>query len=414
LPDPHPIQKQIIESRAKRKVIRAGRRGGKTVCAAIVAVLAFLAGHRVLYAAPTSEQIDRFWTTVTRALYEPCRRKIFIKNETDHTIELPRSEQRIKAKTAWNADTLRGDYADYLILDEFQMMNEEAWERVGAPMMLDNNGTAIFIYTPPSLRTRSNSRAKDPQHAAKMFKKALQDDTGYWGAFHFSSHQNPHISKEALRDIVNDMTAVAYRMEINAEDIDEAPGALWSRKILEDHRVIKAPDLVRIVVAIDPSISSTGNEAGIIGAGIDTRKDGYVIADKSMQGSPLAWAKEAVILFHALKADRIVAEKNQGGEMVELTIRQVDKSIPITLVQATRGKYVRAEPIAAVYEQGRIHHVGSYPLLEDELCLWLPGDNSPNRLDALVWAFTDLKMANNNLGFLEYMAEQAKQKEAEA
>jgi phage terminase large subunit-like protein len=119
-------------------------------------------------------------------------------------------------------------------------------------------------------------------------------------------------------------------------------------------------------------------------------EDGYVLADESLQGSPLTWAKAAVTAYHKFKADRIVAESNQGGEMVSQVISQVDPKVPVTLVHATRGKAVRAEPIAAMYEKGKCHHVGHFPFLEDELCLWIPGDKSPNRLDALVWAFTDL------------------------
>src|SRR5512146_2035753 len=182
LPRPHDKQRAFIDSQAKRKIIRAGRRGGKTVGMSICAVQKFLEGKRVLYAAPTAEQIGRFWTTVVRALDEPIRAKVFNKNETEHVIELPNTEQRIRAKTAWNADTLRGDYADVLIIDEWQLMNEEAWEVVGAPMLLDNNGDAVFIYTPPSLHSRSASKARHPQHAAKLYKKAAQDATGRWAA----------------------------------------------------------------------------------------------------------------------------------------------------------------------------------------------------------------------------------------
>jgi hypothetical protein len=412
LPDPHPIQKQIIESRAKRKIIRAGRRGGKTIVAAIIGVLAFLAGRRVLYAAPTSEQIDRFWTTVTRALHEAVKKHVYYKNETEHVIELRGSEQRIRAKTAWNADTLRGDYADILILDEWQLMNEDAWAKVGAPMLLDNDGDAIFIYTPPSLHSRMKNvqtKAKDPQHAMKMFKKAQEDKTGRWATFHFRSHDNPHISEAALEDIVEDMTVLDYRMEILAEDISEAPGALWTRDKIEESRLTNTPDLARVVVGVDPSATSTGDEAGIIVAG-SSGKEGYVLGDLSIQGSPLSWAQAAVAAYHTFKADRIVAEANNGGEMVELTIRQVDSGVPVKLVHASRGKQTRAEPVAAIYEQGRIHHMGRFDALEDEMCLWVPGDPSPNRMDALVWAFTELKITTAT-GMLDFLAQQAKEQE---
>jgi hypothetical protein len=201
LPRPHPQQKRFLDSTAKRRIVRAGRRGGKTIGSAIYAVQAFLAGHRVLYAAPTEDQIATFWFEVKKILREPIDAKIFKKNEVVHIIEYPNTKQRIRAKTAYNADTLRGDYADILILDEFQLMDEETWDVVGAPMLLDNNGSALFIYTPPSLRSRSVTKARDPQHAAKMFKRAQQDTSDRWGAFHFTSFDNPHISEDALEEI---------------------------------------------------------------------------------------------------------------------------------------------------------------------------------------------------------------------
>jgi hypothetical protein len=319
---------------------------------------------------------------------------VFKKNESDHTIELVGTEQRIKAKTCWNADTLRGDYADDLILDEWQLMNEEAWEVVGAPMLLDNDGDATFIYTPPSLRSRSVSKADDPQHAAKLYKKAVirQAEGDRWAAFHFTSHDNPHISATALSEITSDMTALSYRMEIDAEDVDEAPGALWKRETIEEGRVIKAPDFDKVVVGVDPSASSTGDEAGIITMG-RANKEGYVIADDSVQGSPKTWATAAVTAYHKHEADCVVAEANNGGEMVSLTIATVDPSIRVKLVHASRGKQTRAEPVASVYEHKRGHHVGSFPQLEDEMCLWTPGDPSPNRMDGLVWAATELDLA---------------------
>ena len=400
IPNPHSKQRQFIDSGAKRKVVRAGRRGGKTVGMAICAVEKFLQGKRVLYAAPTQDQIDRFWTEVVRALQEPIDTGAYKKNETRHVVELPGTEQRIRAKTAWNADTLRGDYADVLILDEFQLMDETAWSEVGAPMLLDNDGDAIFIYTPPSLRSRSASKAKDPQHAAKLWKKANEDQTGRWAAFHFSSHDNPHISAEALAEISGDMTALAVRQEIEALDIDEAPGALWKRETIESSRVVKSPDnLSRVVVGVDPSTTTGGDEAGIITAG-RLGNDYYTLADDSVQGSPETWAQAAITAFHRHKADCIVAEKNNGGEMVESVIKQAVinarakdphlGNVPVRLVWASRGKATRAEPISAIAEKGRDHHVGSFALLEDELCLWQPGDNSPNRLDAKVWAMTAL------------------------
>ena len=391
---PHEKQRAFIDSQAKRKIIRAGRRGGKTVGIAIPAVTQFLAGHRVLYAAPTEDQIGSFWYEIKRALQEPIDNGIFIKNETMHYVELPGTKQRIRAKTAYNADTLRGDYADELLLDEFQLMNEDTWAVVGAPMLLDNNGNATFIYTPPSLHNRNRTKATDPQHAAKLFKKAQEDTTGRWEVFHFTSMDNPYISREALNDITQDMSSLAYRMEILAEDVDEAPGALWTRDNIEKARVHKTPDFDRIVIGVDPSATSGGDEAGIITAA-RAKEDYYTLGDDSVQGSPQIWATAAVTAYHRVHADLIVAEKNNGGEMVEAVIKQVDPSVRIKLVWASRGKATRAEPISALSEQGRDHHLGYFPSLEDELCLWIPGDLSPNRLDAKVWAYTELMEKSN-------------------
>lgn len=378
---------------AKRKVIRAGRRGGKTTGMSIYAVEQFLAGHRVLYAAPTADQLDAFWRHVKAALREPIEAGVLRKNETEHFVELEGTEQRIRAKTAWNADTLRGDYADVLILDEWQLMDEEAWDRVGAPMLLDNDGDAVFIYTPPSLHSRSVSKARDPQHAAKLFKRAMADTSGRWATFHFRSADNPHISADALAEIVKDMTSLSYRQEILAEDVDEAPGALWTRAGIEQGRRLRAPDCELVVVGVDPTATSTGDEAGIVTAG-RLGETFHVLADDSQQGSPEQWARAAMVAYHRHEADAIIAESNNGGEMVASVIRQVDPKVPVRLVHASRGKQTRAQPVAVIYEQGRGHHVGSFPALEDEMCLWVPGDPSPNRMDALVWAGTYLMVDN--------------------
>jgi phage terminase large subunit-like protein len=132
-----------------------------------------------------------------------------------------------------------------------------------------------------------------------------------------------------------------------------------------------------------------GDEAGIVTAGLNGDHI-YVLADDSLQGSPLQWATAAVRAYHRKMADAIVAEANNGGEMVLQTIRQIDQTVNVILVHASRGKQTRAEPIAAIYEQGRGHHVGEFSALEDEMCLWVPGDASPNRMDALVWSITEL------------------------
>ena len=223
--DPHPRQLEFIESTAKRKIIRAGRRGGKTVGVAIADIESFLDGCRVLYTAPTSEQTDSYWYEVTRALRPLVETGVYKQNETERYIEKVGTQNRIKAKTAYNANTLRGDYADKITFDEWQLTAEDAWDDVGAPMLLDNNGDATFIYTPPSLKTSGISRARDPRHASKMFKMAQEDTTGRWAAFHFTSFDNPHLSQEALSEITLDMSRDSYLKEIMAED-DESQSNL--------------------------------------------------------------------------------------------------------------------------------------------------------------------------------------------
>jgi hypothetical protein len=349
----------------------------------------------VLYAAPTQEQIDRFWEEVKRALFESIDSGLLYKNETRHIIEVAGTEQRIRAKTAWDADSLRGDYADLLILDEWQLMNEEAWGRVGAPMLLDNDGDAVFIYTPPSLHSRSRTKARDTRHAAKMYKRAEEDKTGRWEAFHFTSHDNPYINMDALDEITGDMTALAYQQEIMADDLDSDPRALWDFDQIENLRVNEAPCFMeRIVVGVDPTGGAV--ETGIIVAGKGTDGHGYILADTSLMGKPGVWGSKVVSTYNEWEADRVVAENNFGGEMVEHTVRSVEGGSVVSYkdVRASRGKAVRAEPIAALYERGMIHHVGYFQEVEEEQCSWVPGEGmpSPNRLDALVWALTELML----------------------
>lgn len=185
------------------------------------------------------------------------------------------------------------------------------------------------------------------------------------------------------------------RQELNAELLDDTPGALWNRAMIETLRVAKAPEMQRIVVAIDPAVTSTNgsDETGLVVAGLGTDGHGYVLQDASGRYSPDAWARRAMQLYHAWQADRIVYETNQGGEMVEYTLRTMEQTLPLRGVHASKNKQARAEPISALYEQSRMHHVGAeFAQLEDQLCNWVPGDKSPDRLDALVWAFTELML----------------------
>jgi len=203
------------------------------------------------------------------------------------------------------------------------------------------------------------------------------------------------------------------RQEIYGEILDDVAGALWTWAMIEANRRSDSRETIlgtiaaRCVVAVDPAISSEedSDETGIVAAAsvpgdCDMLKDlsedarrvphGFVLADRSGRYSPMGWAEAAVGLYRELGADRIVAEKNQGGEMVRSTLHAVDPNVPITLVHAAKGKRTRAEPISALYEQNRVHHVEAFPELESEQTSWVPGEDSPSRMDALVWALTDL------------------------
>ncbi|WP_247119373.1 DNA-packaging protein [Kordiimonas marina] len=201
------------------------------------------------------------------------------------------------------------------------------------------------------------------------------------------------------RDIVKAYEGTRLgRQELMAEILEDVPGALWQRDRLESLRVREAPDLTRLVVAVDPPASAgeKADECGLVAAGVAANGRAYVLADDTTRGmTPHGWAARAVALYHKLKADRIVAETNQGGAMVAAIIAQIDATVPVRAVHATRSKAVRAEPVAALYEQGRVHHAGSFPALEDQMCAFtgapIPG-MSPDRVDALVWALTDLML----------------------
>lgn len=189
------------------------------------------------------------------------------------------------------------------------------------------------------------------------------------------------------------------RQELYAELLEDAEGALWNRDMLERLRVREGPQFVRVVVAIDPATTSgeESNETGMIVAGLGYDGHGYVIEDLTCRASPDGWGRRAVDAYHRYRADRIIAEVNQGGDMVEHVIRTVDPTASYRKVHATRGKLTRAEPIAALYEQGRVHHVGCFAHLEDQMCSWEPGDESPDRLDAIVWALTELMLGSGGV-----------------
>jgi len=184
------------------------------------------------------------------------------------------------------------------------------------------------------------------------------------------------------------------RQELEGEFLSDNPEALWKRSDIDNNKVKQIPELTYVVVGVDPAATSKegSDDTGIIVAG--KSKDGhfYILGDYTVHDTPPKWGIAAITAFHKHQANKIIGETNNGGEMVEHTLKIIDSNIPFKAVHASRGKVTRAEPVSALYEQGRIHHFGTFPELEDQLCEWVPGtEKSPDILDALVWAITELE-----------------------
>ena len=212
-----------------------------------------------------------------------------------------------------------------------------------------------------------------------------------------STFDNSYLSK-AVRDGLRkhyEGTRIG-RQELEGEYLATNENALWSHEMIEIHRVREHPDLARIVIAVDPAVTAHANsdETGIVVAGRDVDGEIYVLEDRTLRGSPATWGKMAVALYHRWGADRIVPEVNNGGDLVTANILGIDPRVNVTPVRASRGKVTRAEPVAAMYERGRVHHVGTFRELEDQLTSWDPTHSkSPDRLDALVWAIHSLALS---------------------
>lgn len=274
--------------------------------------------------------------------------------------------------------------------DEFAAWRklEESWDMLQFGLRLGNHPHTILTTTPkrrPLLQQLINAPGTEVRKARTSDNTAL-----------------PEERRTALYRRYGGTTL--GRQELDAEILDDVEGALWMRSLItvkDPPRRKQADDIVlnmaRIVVAVDPAATSGENadETGIVGAGIsEVDGAGFVLADESGRMTPLQWAHAAVSLYRRLRADRIVAEANNGGEMVSTVIRTIDPSIPVTLVHASRGKRTRAEPVAALYEQRRVFHAEPLPELEDQMCAYTgaPNEQSPDRMDALVWAITNLML----------------------
>lgn len=262
----------------------------------------------------------------------------------------------------------------------------KAWDQAAFGLRLGDHPHSIASTTP---RNTTEYRAIRSGGAERIvLTKASMFDNPY----------NPTRWVEAMRKKYEGTRL--GRQELAGELLEDVEGALWSRRMIEACRVNEAVELVAIVVAVDPAATSKpdADDTGIIVFGLGVDGDGYVLADRTCHLNPDGWGQRVVRAYHHYQADGVIGETNNGGEMVEFVISTADPNVPYDGVHASRGKQTRAQPVASLYGQPpkrkpRIHHVGAFPELEDQLTSWVPGDeDSPDRLDALVWGATKLML----------------------
>ena len=292
--------------------------------------------------------------------------------------------------SAEDPEGLRGPQFEAAWCDELGRWKRagRAWDMLQFALRLGTNPRQVVTTTPRANATLKRIMA-DP---ATALTRARTVDN--------AANLAPSFIAEITRVYAG--TALG-RQELDGEMISERADALWQRKWVVDLRAKATPeDMVRIVVAVDPPVTATANAdtCGIVVAGVGPDKRAYVLADRSLQGrDPSTWARAAIAAYHDFKADRIVAEVNQGGDLVVNVLRQIDANVPVKKVYATRGKFLRAEPVAALYSEARVVHVGEFPALENQMCDFGPEGlsegRSPDRVDALVWALTDLMLSTH-------------------
>ena len=297
--------------------------------------------------------------------------------------------------SAEEPDRLRGPELEAVWLDELAAyQNPEAvWDQVMF-VLRAGNPRAVITTTPRPLPILKSMIKRDD---FRVTTGSSYDNKANLAPAYFA---NVIAAKEGTR---------LGRQEIHAEILSDTPGALWTLDMIERARVTEAPTLRRIVVALDPAVTSgeSSDLTGIVAVGLGA-EDGhaYVLADVSGRYSPLEWATKAIALYWKIGADRLVAETNMGGDMIEASLRNVDPNVSYKGIPARVGKIGRAEPVAAIYEQGRAHHVGLFLELETEMCAYTPTTKkSPDRMDALVHGIAELMLGVSNLGIIDYMRE---------
>jgi predicted phage terminase large subunit-like protein len=282
-------------------------------------------------------------------------------------------------------DRLRGPQHDAAWCDEIASWRyPDAWDMLMLGLRIGRNPRVVATTTPRPVKLIRDLLVREGRDVVVTRGRTIENVANLAPAF--------------LSEIMRRYEGTRLgRQELDAEVLEDVPGALWQRDWFDRDRVTAAPDLKRVVVAIDPAMSNTdgSDETGIIIAGIGPDGHGYIVDDISGRYAPHEWAAKAVEVYRNRQADRIVAEVNAGGDMVQATLRTVDPHVSFTAVHASRGKVIRAEPVAALYEQKKVHHVGTLAALEDQLCAFTSDydrsrGGSPDRLDALVWALSDL------------------------
>ena len=310
-----------------------------------------------------------------RPLWEPSRKRLTFDNGVvaqAFSAEDPESLRGPQFSAAWCDELAKWRYA------------EESWDMLQFGLRLGEWPRQIVTTTPRPI----------------PLLKRLMSERGVVTTRATTRQNAANLAPSFLESVIAQYAGTRLgRQELDGEIVEERADALWSRDMLEAARIAEAPPMERIVVAIDPPASSgkRADRCGIVAAGI-ARGVVHVLEDTTLAAArPAQWARAAVALYHKLEADVLIAEVNQGGEMVRAVIHEADASVPVKEARATRGKYLRAAPVAQLYEQGRVRHVGAFPALEDELCDFgtdgLSSGRSPDRLDALVWAIHALALA---------------------